>query len=310
VRAELGKQVGRHRHPGRAGDRGRAQPSGDAADPHQVRHDQVARLLLQDLVQLAWAVDVLPDLDRRPDLGGELRQAVDVVVDQRFLDPGQAEVVEGVAPAQRFPEVQALVEVGHDRDLVAHGVADGLDRGEVAGQFGAAEPHLDRGEVPFLAQFDRLVADSFRVTQPQAGAVVRLHRAGRPPEQLAQWPPGRLGQRVPRRHVQARSRDERLAFPADEVQEPAGLAVQFDRRDRVALQHRAEAVQGRDEVAHGVGGERLKIAAADDALVGGQVDENERPVGEGPDSGADRPLQLDHNGPGPEVPHGQGDHDG
>ena len=41
------------------------QPAGYAADAHEIRHDEIARLALQRPVQLAGAIEVLADLDRR-----------------------------------------------------------------------------------------------------------------------------------------------------------------------------------------------------------------------------------------------------
>ena len=88
-------------------------------------------LLLQRLVQLARAVEVLADLDRRLQLGGELGIAVEIVVDDRLLDPGEAKIVDRVAALQGLGEVQALVEVDHQVHVVADRLADGVDRREI-----------------------------------------------------------------------------------------------------------------------------------------------------------------------------------
>jgi hypothetical protein len=75
VGGDLGVQVGRHRNAGGARDRRGAQPSGHAADPHQVGHHAVAGAGLHRVEELARAVEVLAELDRRLQLARQLRMA-------------------------------------------------------------------------------------------------------------------------------------------------------------------------------------------------------------------------------------------
>jgi hypothetical protein len=96
-----------------AGNGGGPEPAGDATDPHKVRHDEIACLSLQCLVHVAGAVEVLADLQRRFQLAGQLGIAVEVVVDDRLLDPGEATIVDQVATLQRLGKAEALIEVDH-----------------------------------------------------------------------------------------------------------------------------------------------------------------------------------------------------
>jgi hypothetical protein len=61
-------------------------------------------------VQVARAVEILADLQRCAQLGGKLGVAVEIVVDDGLLDPGQAQVVDLVAALQRIGQIEALQE--------------------------------------------------------------------------------------------------------------------------------------------------------------------------------------------------------
>ena len=133
--------------------------------------------------------------------------------------------------------------------------------------------------------------------QPQAVAVVGLHRPDGAAEKHAERQAGSLGQRIPRRHVEARRRDHRQAFVADEVQRLARRVEQLHRRHRPALQQGAEIVERRHQVAQRLHDIGFEIAAPDDALLGLQVDQHQRPLGDGGDADDDRPLELEHDRP-------------
>src|SRR5215831_7479205 len=71
VRADLRIEMRRYGNSSRTGDRRRPQKSRHAADAHEIRHDEVAGLLLQRQVNVARAVEVFAYLDRRLQFGGE-----------------------------------------------------------------------------------------------------------------------------------------------------------------------------------------------------------------------------------------------
>ena len=73
-----------HGHAGGARDGSGAQPAGDTADAHDVRHHEVAGFLLERDMNVAWPIEILADLNRGLQLGGELRVSVEVVVDDRL----------------------------------------------------------------------------------------------------------------------------------------------------------------------------------------------------------------------------------
>jgi predicted phage terminase large subunit-like protein len=68
------------------GDGSRSLPVCDAANPHEIRHDEIADLHLQGGIECARPVEILADLDRRLQLGGQLRAAFEVVVNDRLLE--------------------------------------------------------------------------------------------------------------------------------------------------------------------------------------------------------------------------------
>jgi hypothetical protein len=69
----------------------------------------------------------------------------------------------------------------------------------------------------------------------------------------------------------------------------------------MASQQLAEIVERGHEVLHRPGRIGLEIAAPDDAFLGVKVDQNDRPVGERGDARDDRPIELQDDGPGPDV---------
>lgn len=108
VSGHLRIELGGDRYTRRAGDRGRPQPPRDTADVHEIRHHVVARPARQRPVKVAGAVEILADLDRGLQFGRKLDIAVEIVVHDRLFDPGQTEVVDGVAAQQGFAEIEAL----------------------------------------------------------------------------------------------------------------------------------------------------------------------------------------------------------
>jgi hypothetical protein len=97
--------VRRDRHAGRSRDGGGPQPSRDAADAHEIRHHEIARSPLQGIMQLAATIEVLTHLDRRLEIGREPGVAVEVVIDDRFLDPRQTQIVDHMAALQGVAEI-------------------------------------------------------------------------------------------------------------------------------------------------------------------------------------------------------------
>ena len=294
-----------HRQAGHVGDRGGLQPSGHPADPHQVRHDQVAGPRPDGLVHGARAVEVLAEHDRGGQVGGEPGVAVQVVIAQRLLDPGQPLRVERPAALQRLAEAEPLVIVRHQRHLLAHRGPDPADRGDVVAAASPADPDLQRRESALGEQFLRLGGDGLRRDEPQAVAVVGGHRGQRPAQQHGQRQPGRLGQRVPQRDVQAGHGGQGQALVAGQAEPAAGIRVRRGGRDRLAAQRGAEILEHRPQGGHGPGQVRGQVAAAGDALLGRHVDEQQGPPGEIPDLGGQRPPQRHHHRPYRNVPHHQ-----
>ena len=102
VRGHLWIEMRGHGDARRTRNGGSPLPPGDAANAHEIRHDKVARPALKSLVHLARTVEVLADLQRRLQFGREPGIAVEIVVDDRLLDPGQPVVVDHVAALKRL----------------------------------------------------------------------------------------------------------------------------------------------------------------------------------------------------------------
>jgi len=107
--AKLGEEMARHFYAVRVGEGGGAQPSGDAADALDIRHDVVQRLERDGVGHLEGVDQVLADLDRRLQLGADAREADLVVVPHRLFDPIESLVVEHAPAQERFAYAQALI---------------------------------------------------------------------------------------------------------------------------------------------------------------------------------------------------------
>jgi hypothetical protein len=241
MRADLGIEMRRYGNACRAGDRRRPQKSRYAADAHEIGHDEVAGLLLQREVNVARAVEVFADLDRRFQFGGELGAAIKIVVEDWFLNPGEAMIIDHVAAPQGVGKIEGLVEIDHQVDFVADRIPHRLHGRDVVAWIGAAQPNLQGSETsaPLVEHFDRLGCRRFRRLQPQSVAVVGIHGPDRAAEQNAQGQVRRFGQRVPGRHVKAGHGDHRQTLIANEMMRLAGRFVEINRRNTPAFKHLA-----------------------------------------------------------------------
>ena len=104
MRGNLGIQMGGHRHTGRPSDRCRAEPARNTANAHEIRHDEIAGLLLKCHVQIAGAIEIFADLNRRLKIGGQLCITVEIVIDDRLFDPAEAQPINHLAPHHRLGE--------------------------------------------------------------------------------------------------------------------------------------------------------------------------------------------------------------
>ena len=144
------------RSPPLAGHARRPQESRHAVDAHEIGHDEVAGPLLQREVNVARAVEIFAYLDRRLQFGGEPRAAVEIVVEDRFLNSDKAKIVNHVAAPQRLGEIEGLVGINHQVDIVADSIPHRLYGREVVAWIGAAQPKLQGSESssPLVDRFD------------------------------------------------------------------------------------------------------------------------------------------------------------
>src|SRR5262249_25543793 len=98
---------------------------------------------LEGLVERARPVEVLAELHRRHELAGQPGIALEVVVDDRLLEPVEALVVQRVAAKERIAEREPLIEVDHQLDLLAGGLAHRSNRGEIVRETLPSETQLE-----------------------------------------------------------------------------------------------------------------------------------------------------------------------
>jgi len=142
VSGHFGIEMGGDRNTRSTGDGSRSLPACDAANPHEIRHDIIAGFHLQGGVERAWSVEILTELDRRLQIGGQPRVTLEVVLDDGLLDPGEAEIIDRVASFQRLAKVKSLVEIDHQAHLAPDTLSDGLDRRDIIGNTLTAETQL------------------------------------------------------------------------------------------------------------------------------------------------------------------------
>src|ERR1700720_2904838 len=100
-------------------------------------------------MQCARAVEILPELDGRCQLPGELRVACDIVVSNWLLEPVEALPVERVTTVQCIAEAEALIEIHHQLDIRASRAGRHLYRREIVSQSVAAQAQLEGLEAAF-----------------------------------------------------------------------------------------------------------------------------------------------------------------
>ena len=108
-----------------------------------------------------------------------------------------------------------------------------------------------------------------------------------PPTRLGERHAAGLRQRVPARHVEAGHRHAHDALHADQVKAQRELGPELGRRDALALhgvEHRLEDAGDRRHRLRQIAPE---VGAAGDALLGLQVDQQQRRLGDGAAAGAE-----------------------
>ena len=72
-------------------------------------------------------------------------------MDDRFLDPGEAEIIDRVASFQSLAKMKSLVEIDHQAHLTPDCFSDGLYGREIIGKTLTAETQLYTLETALLA---------------------------------------------------------------------------------------------------------------------------------------------------------------
>src|ERR1700681_317874 len=170
-----------------------------------------------------------------------------------------------------------------------------MNGGQIVACAISAKPQLQRSEASFIAQCVRVRCHYLWRLKPQPIAVVRLHRPHRTAQQNAKRHTAHLCQGVPGRHIQSGHRDHGKPLIAYKMQRLACEIVKFDRCDTSALEHDAKILQGRDQISHRLDGVGFKITPPDNAFFSAEVDQDQRPVGDGGDPRDNRTPQLEYD---------------
>ena len=226
--------------------RGRPQPAGDAADAHEVRHDEVAApCAAAPCSSSRGTVEVLADLDRRLELGARAahsrRGCRRRSAPRSRSRPWSSIAWQRCSASPRFrPWLKSTISFMSSPTAVA----DRGDRREVVGEPSRPRRSLSPVKPPSSRSSIASAATALRCCQPQAVAVVGLHRAdaSRRAARRAACPAA-LASASQAAMSRPDDRDHRQAFVADEVQRSACRVEQLDRRHSAALKRGAEIVR-------------------------------------------------------------------
>jgi hypothetical protein len=125
--------VGQEVDPVCAGERGHVAQAGEAAGLHDVRlHDVHARV--DQAPDAAQGVFLLAGGDRDVERGGDTAEAIRVVVGDRLLEPGVAQLLERPPDPDRPGNRVRVVGVEGEREVVTDQLPDRPRFGDVAGE--------------------------------------------------------------------------------------------------------------------------------------------------------------------------------
>ena len=119
MRAHFRKQMRRHRHAVRGGERRGAQPAGDAADAFEIGHHVVAALASSAACMPAGSEKFSPIWIGVSSSRTSARRAGVVVVADRLFQPVDVFAIERAAAFSASSSAERLVVVDHQRDVVA-----------------------------------------------------------------------------------------------------------------------------------------------------------------------------------------------
>ncbi len=146
-------------------------------------------------------------MDRRLHLLRDFRATGVVVVADWFLDPVQAFIVQCASAQNGFIHGLALVEISHERDVVADALLHIAHGGKVFLEFRPADPQLHGAVAALRDQLRRFVSEQGRILDPQSATVVGPHGPDFAAERANQRHTQTLGVSIPCRHVDTGERE-------------------------------------------------------------------------------------------------------
>ncbi len=215
----------------------------------------------------------------------------------RLFEPVDAFLIERAAAVERLDQAERLVVVDHDRDPLTDARLHRVERREILRERRIAEPQLQGAEAR-IEQLVRFVRELVRRHQPEPAGIVGGDALGVGAQHLREPQPRGLRERVPRRHVEARHRHAHDALHADQGEALGEPGPQVERRDALALGHTRDLLEDLRDRRHGGGEIAPEIGAAGDALLGLEIDQQQRRLGDGAAAGAERigHRHLDRDG--------------
>ena len=124
---------------------------GEMADPKRlaeavgaadVGHEKAGCPPLDEIAELEARLMVLAGGDRDADRAGDLGAGSDIVGEHRLLEPNEIEVLEERRLAYCPKYVEPLIDVHHETDAVAQGLAYGLDALTIYARVGMVDFHF------------------------------------------------------------------------------------------------------------------------------------------------------------------------
>ena len=85
-------------------------------------------------------IEVLTNLDGRTKIGREPPISLEVVIDDRLLDPGQPHVVNTLTSLLRLSKIEPLIEIHHEVHVLANHSPNRFDRRQVIRQPISSQP--------------------------------------------------------------------------------------------------------------------------------------------------------------------------
>ena len=259
-------------------ERHRAQPSGDAADLHHIRHYVVGSMRVECVLHVERPPPVFAALDRRCSFTRDQRVSDVVVGKRRFFHPREALTIQHTHSLHRFHRCQGLVVVDHDCHTFANSQFDRADDRNILLHRRVANLGLHAREAALRPIFGDMRGALHAVVTHRAVRGDRLFDSAQKAHERGGVAPRK---RIPQRHVDRRQRNADESLRAEQPKPSRELLLDLRRRERLTFHQGLEIT---DEIGDGRQRHRRvgeHHAVTDDAIVERCVGQHQRRLGDG-----------------------------